>query len=235
MEDNVAIYTAKSTESLLTAESERVNDRFNSCANRCYYCCFQATIAALLRDGIRATGGRWRHDFVEAQFVGQLINRRKRYNADLRGVLDTNRELREKADYRRDLVKQTQAHRALNRSRAFVQVSKGRYHPMNAEIQRLMTPAVVAAVDELKGLIAERYPQATFVVGPGFDEPGVYLVATVDVEDTDEVGEVYRDRLLDMRVEEGLPIYVNTIRPLYRVIADLRAREARSSLAPVSG
>ncbi len=104
---------------------------------------------------------------------------------------------------------------------------------MNAELERLMTPAVVAAVDELKSLIAARYPQATFVVGEGFDEPGVYLVATVDVEDTDEVAEVYRDRLLEMQVEEGLPVYVATIRPLERVLAELRARNASAPLAPL--
>ena len=54
---------AGATESLLTAESEFVNGRYNSCANRCYYGCFQAAIAALLRDGIRARG-QWSHEFV---------------------------------------------------------------------------------------------------------------------------------------------------------------------------
>jgi uncharacterized protein (UPF0332 family) len=48
MEDDITIYLAKASESLLTAESEFVNGRYNSCANRCYYACFQAAIAALL-------------------------------------------------------------------------------------------------------------------------------------------------------------------------------------------
>jgi uncharacterized protein (UPF0332 family) len=69
MEHDITIYLAKATESLLTAESEFVNGRYNSCANRCYYACFQAAIAALLCEGIRPRG-QWSHEFVQAQFVG---------------------------------------------------------------------------------------------------------------------------------------------------------------------
>jgi uncharacterized protein (UPF0332 family) len=69
MEQDFAIYLAKASESLLTAESEYANGRYNSCANRCYYACFQAAIAALLGEGIRPAG-QWSHEFVQAQFVG---------------------------------------------------------------------------------------------------------------------------------------------------------------------
>jgi uncharacterized protein (UPF0332 family) len=55
MEQDITIYLAKATESLLTAESEFANGRYNSCANRCYYACFQAAIAALIREGSGAT------------------------------------------------------------------------------------------------------------------------------------------------------------------------------------
>jgi uncharacterized protein (UPF0332 family) len=37
MEQDIMIYLAKANESLLTAESEFANGRYNSCANRCYY------------------------------------------------------------------------------------------------------------------------------------------------------------------------------------------------------
>ena len=110
---------AKATESLLTAESEFANGRYNSCANRCYYACFQAAIAALLREGIRPRG-QWSHEFVQAQLVGVLINQRKRYNPELRRVLSDNQSLRDQADYRPELVTTTQAGRALRRSRLFV-------------------------------------------------------------------------------------------------------------------
>jgi uncharacterized protein (UPF0332 family) len=123
MEQTITIYLAKALESLLTAESEFVNGRYNSCynscANRCYYACFQAAIAAILREGIRPVG-QWSHQVVQAQFVGVLINQRKRYDRELRRVLADNQSLRDKADYRPELVTATQASRALRRSRMFI-------------------------------------------------------------------------------------------------------------------
>jgi len=58
MEQTVTIYLAKAIESLLSAESEFVNGRYNSCANRCYYACFQAAIAALLGEGTAPQASR---------------------------------------------------------------------------------------------------------------------------------------------------------------------------------
>jgi uncharacterized protein (UPF0332 family) len=57
---------------------------------------------------------------VQAEFVGQLINRRKTYPARLRTTLAQNRELRDRADYSTNLVTEAQARRALERCRAFV-------------------------------------------------------------------------------------------------------------------
>ena len=119
MEQDITIYLVKANESLQTAESEFVNGRYDSCANRCYYACFQAAIAALLREGIRPRG-QWSHEFVQAQFVGVLINQRHLYDRELRRVLADNQSLRDKADYRAELVTATQAGRALRRSRQFV-------------------------------------------------------------------------------------------------------------------
>ena len=103
MEQDITIYLVKANESLLTAESECVNRRYNSCANRCYYACFQAAIAAILREGIRPCG-QWNHEFVQGQFVGVLINQRHLYDTQLRRVLSDNQSLRDKADYRAELV-----------------------------------------------------------------------------------------------------------------------------------
>lgn len=44
------------------------------------------------------------------------------------------------------------------------------------------------------------------------------------MEDLDEVDDAYTDRLLDMQIEEGLPIYVVPIWPPARVAAYLRER-----------
>jgi uncharacterized protein (UPF0332 family) len=119
MKQDTVIYLTKAIESLLTAETEFINGRYNSCANRCYYACFQAAIVALLSEGIRPAE-QWSHQSVQAQFVGVLINQRKRFDAQLRRVLSDNQSLRDKADYRPELVTATQASRALRRSRLFV-------------------------------------------------------------------------------------------------------------------
>src|SRR2546421_12315671 len=125
MEQDITIYLAKAAENLLTAESEFANGRYNSCANRCYYACFQAAIAALLREGIRPRG-QWNHAFVQAQLVGVLINQRHYYDAELRRVLADNQSLRDRADYRPELVTAVQASRALRRSRLFVTAGRQR-------------------------------------------------------------------------------------------------------------
>jgi hypothetical protein len=89
------------------------------------------------------------------------------------------------------------------------------------------------AVNELQGTIAARFPQASFVVEEGFDPKGIYLVTTVDIADTDEVIDVVGDRLVELQVDEGLPIYVTPLRPIQRVIAELREREHATSPSPL--
>lgn len=113
------MYLGKSSESLQTAESEFANGRYNSRANRCYYACFQAAIAALMLEGVQPRG-RWTHESVQAQFAGQLINRRKLFGADLGQVLPENQTVRVEADYRPKHVTGVQAGRAPRKARMFV-------------------------------------------------------------------------------------------------------------------
>ncbi len=70
-------------------------------------------------------------------------------------------------------------------------------------------PRIQAALAELRALILQSFPDATFIVHRG-EEPvvGIYLRPVVDVEDLPKVREMVRPRLVDMQVEEGLPIYV---------------------------
>ena len=120
--DLAQFFLFRADESLAGADSEYDNDRYNNCANRSYYACFQAAICALMQAGIGTSGrpGQWGHGYVQAQFVGQLVNRRKLYPASLRDVLARNLELRLVADYRKDEVTATQARRALRRARDLV-------------------------------------------------------------------------------------------------------------------
>ena len=96
---------------------------------------------------------------------------------------------------------------------------------MKSENHVHLTPRMQEAIQELKRLITARFAQATFVVEEGFDPEGVYLVTSVDIADTDEVIAVVGDRLAEMQVDEGLPVYVTPLRPIERVVAELRNRE----------
>jgi uncharacterized protein (UPF0332 family) len=120
MIDGASLFLQKALESLDGAESEAVNGRYNNAANRAYYACFQAAIYALSRAGLKPRGDEWSHAYVPATFDGELINRRKLYETSLRGVVGRNLVLRLKADYRESTVSQTEANRALRRTRDFV-------------------------------------------------------------------------------------------------------------------
>jgi hypothetical protein len=43
---------------------------------------------------------------------------------------------------------------------------------------------------------------------------GLYVLATVDVEDLDCVTDAFIDRLLELQIDEGLPIYIVPVSPL---------------------
>ena len=92
-------------------------------------------------------------------------------------------------------------------------------------MKRQTDPRIDAAVAELQQMILDRYPDATFTVGTGEDPPGTHMTATVDVEDLDEVFDVIVERLLEMQVEERLRVYVNPVRPIERVWAELHTRK----------
>ncbi len=122
IEDDIQAFWQKAEQNLAAAESELGNHRYDTCASRCYYACFLAAIAALLRAGIRLADDEsaWSHKFVQSQFSGQLITRRKLYPARLTDVLSRLLTLRHTADYDTDFVSATQARRALDRAHDFL-------------------------------------------------------------------------------------------------------------------
>jgi len=75
-------------------------------------------------------------------------------------------------------------------------------------------PRIPARVAEFQDLILARFPDATFEVRRGSEPPGFYVWTTVDLEDTTEVLDAIMDRLLEVQVEEYLPVYVIPVRPL---------------------
>src|SRR6266568_5137569 len=104
---------------------------------------------------------------------------------------------------------------------------------MRSERHVPLTPRMEEAVHELQRRITARFPQASFVVEEGCDPEGIYLVTTVDIADTDEVMDVIGDRLVELQVDEGLPVYVTPLRPIQRVVAELREREHTPPASPL--
>ena len=102
---------------------------------------------------------------------------------------------------------------------------------MKKEHALISDPRIKGAVEELRTLIAQRYPAASFAVFERDDPKGVRLQATVDIADTDEVMDSVLDALYDIQVERGLPVYVLTEQPLSRVAEQLRARTRRRQTA----
>ena len=123
MIDSGESFLEKARESVTGARIEYEGGRLNNSANRSYYACFQAAIQALILEGIRPPGGstEWGHDFVQAQFRGQLVNRRHRYETALRDTLLDNYRVRVRGDYETRPVVEINAARALRRAERFVQ------------------------------------------------------------------------------------------------------------------
>jgi hypothetical protein len=79
---------------------------------------------------------------------------------------------------------------------------------------------VQSALDELQSLVLARYPDATFRVVHSPDDPAaIHLLAMVNVEDTDAVLDVVVDRMMELQIAEGLPLYVIPVRSPERVLA----------------
>lgn len=103
-----------------------------------------------------------------------------------------------------------------------------------SEYRELTDPTVHAALDELKTLILQRYPQAQFRLRRGQDDPNaIHLIAIVDVEDTDEVADLTIEREMELQIEDGLPIFVIPIQPIERVTTRWEARR-KKRVAPVT-
>ena len=90
---------------------------------------------------------------------------------------------------------------------------------MKAEHVAFDTLHMRAALMELQGLIRQHYPDTIFEIGHGDDPTGIYMLATVDVEDTEAVMDIYIDRLMELQIDAGLAVYVVPVRPLARVLA----------------
>jgi hypothetical protein len=89
------------------------------------------------------------------------------------------------------------------------------------------------AVSELEGIITKNYPSTTFAVARGIDEPhSINVLATVDVDDPDEVLEKVLDRVVELNVEEGVPVHVVALQTPERIAA-YRRTPRRKRMSPL--
>jgi hypothetical protein len=89
------------------------------------------------------------------------------------------------------------------------------------------------AITELRATISQKYPGTVFQVGRAEDDPSsIHITAIVDVDDPDEVGDLVLDRVLELQVDEGIPIHVIPIRTPERVMAELQEQLAGSPARP---
>lgn len=93
-------------------------------------------------------------------------------------------------------------------------------------------PRIVSAIKEIRALITRDYPDAAFELVQRGDPEGIYLIPIVDVDDLEDVAEVFEDRLIDMQVEEGLPVYVVPDWPAWPIRAQVQAAKLSASQQP---
>ncbi len=108
----------KASENLRDSERALEEERWNASANRAYYACFQAAIAALAEEN--TTHPKNPHSWVQSQFAELLVKRRKRYPAAMASYLMPMQELRDKADYKPLSVSKGEATKQVRMAREFL-------------------------------------------------------------------------------------------------------------------
>lgn len=110
----------KANENLAAAQLCFDNDHFNACANRLYYAMFQAGIAAMVKHGLLKPDAEVGHDWLQANFAGQLIRHRKVFPAKFRSYLYEVYKARVEADYRLSSISKKVATGELKKAKEFI-------------------------------------------------------------------------------------------------------------------
>ncbi len=111
-------FLTKAQENLAVAEYTLSQKHYNASTNRAYYAAFQAAIAALAHAGIKHPQNP--HSWVQAQFSGVLVARRKLYPANLASFLLPIQMHRDKADYETSFVSKGIAEHQVRQAKEFV-------------------------------------------------------------------------------------------------------------------
>ncbi len=98
---------------------------------------------------------------------------------------------------------------------------------MTTKQEKLLASRMERAIAELQGLITRRFPDATFEVEQSPEDRRItHLVATVDVDDRYDVMDLVIDRMMDIQINEKLPLFVVVLRTPER---EAQVREALRS------
>jgi len=121
MSEAIQKYLLKLEESLASAKDDLAKKRFNSCANRAYYACYQAAVALSIKHNLTPTSGKEirKHEAVQSQ-IATLIKRKKVLPADQRSVLSKLMIVRITADYKPQSISKRKAARVLKTATKFV-------------------------------------------------------------------------------------------------------------------
>ena len=103
---------------------------------------------------------------------------------------------------------------------------------MTLSQSRTLEPKMQAAVHELEDLIRHTHPEARFRITRDPDgSEAIHLIAVLDVDDTDLVVDEFIDRMMQLQIEEELPIFVIPVRTPEREVAVLEAAHAEKRTA----
>jgi uncharacterized protein (UPF0332 family) len=182
-------YLRKARESLASAQADATAKRYNSAANRSYYASFQAAVAALIHTGIRPDNNQWQHRFVNNQFSGRLVRRRKLLAGDLPAMLDDLFRIRVVADYESSDVSRLDGVRSVRNARRVVEEvdrlmklqtlreASAEYESEVAQGRTLLQRAE-GRIAEIQATVLTRHPEARFNVsrlGPKDYRLNVYV------------------------------------------------------------
>ena len=208
-------YLRKARESLASARADVRGKRYNSAANRAYYAAFQAAVAALIANDIRATKG-WEHHFVANQFSGKLVWRRKVFSAELKSTLARLFDVRIEADYEPDPVSATKSERAVRIAERFVvSVEETLAGKTLKELTVIYGEATIAPrkrpvdyVDLIKEKIVETYPDLDFaIIERGTREFTLRILG--DLDDMWDVQDAAGDLQSDILVQHDVWIHLS--------------------------
>lgn len=98
-----------------------------------------------------------------------------------------------------------------------------------SEYQASLDPRRQQAVRELTQLVQAHYPLTEVTVAPSEDNPDItHVIATVDIDDPDEVADLVMERMLELQIEEGLPVYLIPLRTPMRTAKLLQQQRSRT-------